>query len=170
MEAVVPAVAVSIIIGAPLLHGFASFYFVENILVRLLLVLAVALAVRQGPMEGLLVFLAVMTLITERNHEVLTILPAQQPHWPSNNQGVPVQAPPLVGVPTTVHYVPVAAVAPAPVAALQQPLQQPPPKEGSTMDDKFEGAADIQDGIPRIPAAPGMKGAPAFYKEKGLAN
>ena len=161
MEAVVPAVAVSIIIGAPLLHGFASFYFVENILVRLLLVLAVALAVRQGPMEGLLVFLAVMTLITERNHEVLTILPAQQPHWPSNNQGVPVQAPPLVGVPTTVHYVP--------AAALQQPLQPPPPKEGSTMDDKFEGAADMQDGIPRIPAAPGMKGAPAFYKEKGLA-
>jgi len=158
MEAVVPAVAVSIIIGAPLLHGFASFYFVENILVRLLLVLAVALAVRQGPMEGLLVFLAVMTLITERNHEVLTILPAQGPHFPSNNQGVPMQAPPLVGVPTTVHYVPAAS------------HQQPQPKEGSTMDDKFEGAADIKDSNPRLSAAPDMRAAPAFYKEKGLVN
>jgi hypothetical protein len=114
-------------------------------------------------MEGLLVFLAVMTLIIERNHEVLAILPAQKPNWPSNNQGVPMQAPPLVGVPTTVHYVPAAVATPA--VAVPQPL-----KEGSMMDDKFEGAADVQDSNPRLPAAPGMKGAPAFYKEKGLAT
>jgi len=159
MEAVIPALAVTVIIAAPLLHGFLSFSFVENILVRLLMVIAVVLAVRKGPMEGLLVALAVMTLIIERNQDVLSRLPNQQPQWPSNNPGMPVQAAPLVGVAETVSYVPRAFTNP--------PVQ---PIEGSTADNKFETAGGLRDSIPRLPAAPLTNAAQSFYKGKGLAN
>lgn len=74
MEAIAP---VAIILGAPILAAEPfrfRFGFVENILVRLLMVGAIIYAVLEDKLLGLFVFLAVFTLLLERNHAIaLTI-------------------------------------------------------------------------------------------------
>ena len=60
--------------------GF-KFAFVENILVRLLLIAALIYAIRfakEGPLFALLVLLAIVTLLLERNHVVVAGLPNQK--------------------------------------------------------------------------------------------
>ncbi len=75
------AVPILIIIGAPVLTtmGF-KFAFVENILVRLLLIAALIYAIRfsGNPLFSLLVLLAIVTLLLERNHVVVAGLPNQK--------------------------------------------------------------------------------------------
>ena len=60
--------------------GF-KFAFVENILVRLLLIAALIYAIRfsGNPVFALLVLLAIVTLLLERNHVVVAGLPDQTP-------------------------------------------------------------------------------------------
>lgn len=76
------AVPILIIIGAPLLTSMGSkFAFVENILVRLLLIAALIYAIRfypGSPVFSLLVLLAIITLLLERNHVVVAGLPDQK--------------------------------------------------------------------------------------------
>jgi hypothetical protein len=76
------AVPILIIIGAPILTSMGfKFAFVENILVRLLMVVALIYAIRfanAGPLFSLLVLLAIMTLLIERNHVVVAGLPNQK--------------------------------------------------------------------------------------------
>lgn len=75
------AVPILIIIGAPVLAtmGF-KFAFVENILVRLLLIAALIYAIRfsGNPLFSLVVLLAIVTLLLERNHVVVAGLPDQK--------------------------------------------------------------------------------------------
>jgi len=77
------AVPILIIIGAPVLTSMGfKFAFVENILVRLLMVGALIYAIRfsnAGPLFSLLVLLAIITLLIERNHVVVAGLPEQTP-------------------------------------------------------------------------------------------
>ena len=77
------AVPILIIIGAPVLTSMGfKFAFVENILVRLLMVGALIYAVRfsnADPLFSLLVLLAIITLLIERNHVVVAGLPDQSP-------------------------------------------------------------------------------------------
>lgn len=76
------AVAMAVILGAPILgaepFGF-RFGFVENILTRLVLVGVIIYAVLKDKLLGLLVFLAVFTLILERNHALALSFPNSRP-------------------------------------------------------------------------------------------
>ena len=74
------ALAIGIILGAPLasLYGF-TFSFVENILVRIILLGLIIFALRKDHFLGLLTFLAVFSLFLERNHNVVLGLPDQKP-------------------------------------------------------------------------------------------
>jgi hypothetical protein len=76
------AVAVAVILGAPILaaepFGF-RFGFVENILTRLVFVGVIIYAVLKDKLLGLLVFLAVFTLILERNHALALSFPDSRP-------------------------------------------------------------------------------------------
>ncbi len=75
------AVPILIIIGAPVLSSMGfKFAFVENILVRLLMVGALIYAIRfsGNPLLSLLVLLAIVTLLLERNHIVVAGLPNQK--------------------------------------------------------------------------------------------
>jgi hypothetical protein len=76
------AVPILIIIGAPVLTSLGfKFAFVENILVRLLMVGVLINAIRfsnASPLFSLLVLLAIMTLLIERNHVVVAGLPEQK--------------------------------------------------------------------------------------------
>lgn len=75
------ALAIGVIIGAPLvsLYGF-KFAFVENILVRIILLGLIIFALRKDHLLGLLTFLAVFSLFLERNHNVVLGLPDQKPN------------------------------------------------------------------------------------------
>jgi hypothetical protein len=92
------ALPVAVILGAPVLAGSQfgfRFGFVENILVRILLVGAIIYAVLEDVFLGLVVFLAVFTLLLERNHAVaLTI--GSKPLIVNNLESyVKISAPPL---------------------------------------------------------------------------
>jgi hypothetical protein len=144
------AAAVVVIVGAPILSSMdVSFSFVEHIATRLFLILALIYSMRQGAIPGLLAFLAVFTLLIERNHEVLTSFPYQTPTGtlgmaPTNNfLGLPTKLAPLPPTPQTVVY-------------------------DSPENQEKADASDLHDNIPHLPAGPRSTDAPAFYKSKGL--
>ena len=70
------AAPIIVILGAPILAstGF-KFSFVENILVRILMVGALIYAIQKDTLLGLLTLLAVVTLLVERNQAIVTSLP-----------------------------------------------------------------------------------------------
>lgn len=75
MEAIA-GVSIATIIGAPILSNYGfRFSFVENILVRLLLVGAIIYVIQKDAFLGLVAFLAVFTLLLERNHDLALNLP-----------------------------------------------------------------------------------------------
>jgi hypothetical protein len=146
--------SVAVILGAPILatKGF-SFSFVENILVRLVLVVLVAYAIRQGPLPGLLTLLAVLTLLIEQNHLLLTSLPYQQPE---------------LTMPTDTSFT---IATPDPVDLETLHYNHPIEDKGLSVGDKeYEIASDLQDNIPDIPVPPQGEASARFFEEKGLAD
>ena len=161
MEATVSAVSVGIILIAPLLEGFGiSYSFVENSLIRLILIGFVVYAVSLGHMPGLLAFLAAYTLLIERNHEVLTRFPNQKPRWPSANYGFPIQAAPLMGEHEEIPF--------DTAHMTSKGLKIVETHGENTKMKEYEKAEDLEDNIPRIAEAPRSSSAPEFYKSKGL--
>jgi len=78
MENWISGVSIAIILGAPILSNYGfRFGFVENILVRLFLVGAIIYVIQQDVFLGLIAFLAVFTLLLERNHALALDLPNQ---------------------------------------------------------------------------------------------
>ena len=76
MENWVSGVSIAIILGAPILSNYGfRFGFVENILVRLLLVGLMIYIIQHDVFLGLIAFLAVFTLLLERNHALALDLP-----------------------------------------------------------------------------------------------
>jgi hypothetical protein len=70
------AAPIIIIVGAPILGSMGfKFSFVENILVRLLMVGVLIYAIQKDTLLGLLTLLAIITLIVERNQAIVTSLP-----------------------------------------------------------------------------------------------
>jgi len=166
------AVAVLVILGTPVVgsHGI-SFQIVDNILVRLLLLVTVVFSIRQGAMPGLLTFLAVYTLLLERNHQLLTLLPNQAPQWPSNNYGTPIQAAaPLVGLKESIAYEPHDSQDTHPMT--DHPIENSnhdKSPQGESPDIKvLEAAEDLRDNIPRLEEAPHTDDAPSFYNSRNL--
>jgi len=132
--------AIGIILSAPWLP--LSYSFVENPIVRLLLVLSLLGAIRLGPLPGLLMLLAVVTLLVERNHYVLTHLTQQ-----IDNSTMPAAG--------TDRILKVVSDVPE-----EESVEYAPVKE----DDD-----DFMDGNPRFSEGPSTRDAVAFYKGKGLA-
>jgi hypothetical protein len=93
---IIQFVSLVIILAAPVLAGLEfPFTFVDNIFMRILLVAGVVYAVRIDLLTGLLALLAALSILIERNHQILKFLPGQIPKFP-NNQAIPkFQAPPL---------------------------------------------------------------------------
>jgi len=161
MEATILTVSVAIILIAPLLESFKiSCAFVENTLVRLLLVLFVVYGISLGHMPGLLAFLAAYSLLIERNHEVLTLFPNQKPRWPTAAYGFPIQAAPLTGVHEEISF-------DTPHTSEEGHAVSEMHGE-TTAVHEYERAEDLKDSIPRITVAPNSSDAPEFYKSKGL--
>lgn len=144
------AVPITIIVGAPILSavGF-KFTFVENILVRLLMILALVYAIRfakpaSGPLFSLLVFLAIITLLLERNHYVVSSLPNQTSSAviPGPKNLYPMKA----GESTVAHV-------------------------DLHIDDRVENDqnVDYKDSIPDLKEGPSNHDSPNYYKSMGLA-
>jgi hypothetical protein len=104
MEHGVAGVSIAIILGAPILSNYGvRFGFIENIVVRIFLIGSLIFIIRQDVFLGLISFLAVFTLLLERNHALALDLPNQR-----NNSIVdmykassPVMALPVVETPVT---------------------------------------------------------------------
>jgi hypothetical protein len=142
------------ILGAPILatKGF-SFSFVENILVRLALVVLVGYAIRQGPLPGLLTLLAVLTLLIEQNYLLLTSFPYQQPELTMPKDTSYSIAEPDSITPETLHY--------------NHPIED---KGLSVGDKEYEIASDLQDNIPDLPVPPQGEASAKFFESKGLVD
>jgi hypothetical protein len=161
METTVSAVSVALILGAPLAQNAGmSFSFIGNPLTRLLLIAYAVYAVRLGAFPGLLGFLAVMTLLTERNHEVLTEFPNQKPRWPSNNFGMPIAPAPLMGVKEEHSYEP-------PHYEAEEVTGRHEETEHTA--DKYDEASDLGDGRADLPVPQQGTHAAPFFEQKGLA-
>ena len=79
MEHGVAGVSIATILGAPILSNYGfRFGFTENILVRLFLVGIIIYVIQKDVFLGLIAFLAVFTLILERNHALALDLPNQR--------------------------------------------------------------------------------------------
>lgn len=156
MEDAVPIVSILTILGAPQLSSIGLGYgFVEHIATRLLLIGAVIYAIRQGPMSGLLAFLAAFTLLIERNHEVLTTFPDQRPRWPTAPYGLPIQAPALIPEKETHYY-----------EDSDEKGKEVVETHGETTTTKeYETTDDIQDSNPRVETVPGSYDEkPGFFE------
>ncbi len=161
MEPALQLGSVAVILGAPLANsgGLIQFAALENLGIRLALVLLVLASTRFSPLTSVLVFLGVFSLFMERNFTVLASLPNQQPHFPDSRQGIPVKAPPRTPVQNTVPYSDTEndglAVADA-------------HPEGQISERYFEEASDIQDSNPRLPEGPTNDKAVGFFESKNL--
>lgn len=85
--------SVAVILGAPILSNYGFRYgFVENIVVRIFLVGIIIYAIKTDVFLGLITFLAVFTLLLERNHALAVDLPRQRNILPNVNS-MPMKAP-----------------------------------------------------------------------------
>jgi hypothetical protein len=139
MEAVAAA-SLATIIGAPILsdYGF-RFGFIENIVSRIVLVGIIIYVTQQDTFLGLITFLAVFTLLLERNHALALDLPNQRNNSVINSH----------------HSEPSKAAAPKDTTS------------HTVSKDEYDNH-DISDNIPRLSPAPGSSGATAFFRQLGL--
>ena len=143
--------SVVVIIGAPILSSVGvSFLFIGHIFSRLLLLFYVIYCVSRGPMPGLLGFLAVFSLVVERNQEMITKL-SYQTSGRLSKRPMPF-----------VHTQPSALVQTNTAARL------------SVFDAPFNrekaDASDLEDNIPDLEEGPRGKDAVAFYSAKGFSG
>jgi hypothetical protein len=92
----VAGVSIATILGAPILSNYGfRFGFVENIVIRLFLVGLIIYVIQQDVFLGLIAFLAVFTLLLERNHALALDLPERNNVLVSRNT-TPSKAEPVV--------------------------------------------------------------------------
>lgn len=140
MEALAP---LAVILGAPILAAEPfrfRFGFVENILVRFLMVGAIIYAVLEDGFLGFVVFLAVFTLLLERNHALALSF--------ASANGSPV----IVNKVDSLGYV----------------KTSPPPLALRTEVTETNTSNEIGDSNPRLEPAPERNNAGAFFKRLGL--
>lgn len=140
--------SVIIIVGTPILSSMGmSFLFVGHMFTRLLLLAYLLYAVSKGPMSALLGFLAVFTLLLERNQEIITKFPYQAPGR-------------LLSAPSPFIQESVAALQPTNTVKV---YDEPANKEKAD-------ATDLQDNNPRLAEGPKSKDAVSFYTSKGILS
>jgi hypothetical protein len=142
------AVPITIIMGAPILSSMGfNFQFVENILVRILMLGILVYSIRfanadSGPLFSLLVFLAIVTLLIERNQYVVASLPNQK------------SASVIVG-PKNLY----------PMKATE--MQHVTVSEEYDMP-QLEESQEFTDNIPDLKEGPSNHDSPDYYKSMGL--
>jgi hypothetical protein len=152
------AVSVAVIVGTPILSSMGvSFSPVQHIATRFVLLLALLYAVQKGPMPGLLAFLAVFSLLMERNHEVLTKFPHQDPSSFA-----------LAGTGGRLGLRPTSIFAKTESKALEPDHQVASYHTPAKHEDA--DASDLYDNIPHLDAGPNSTEAPSFYITKGLTS
>jgi len=150
--------SVIIIVGAPILSSMGvSFLFVGHMFTRLVLLAYLLYAVSKGAMSGLLAFLAVFTLLLERNQEIITKLPYQAPGRLSSE---PLLSP---GAGAGAGAAAVAAVPPLQPTNAVKVYDSPANKEKAD-------ATDLHDNNPRLAEGPKAKDAVSFYTNKGILS
>jgi hypothetical protein len=141
MEASASALAVlsiATIIGAPILSNYGfRFGFIENILARIFLVGIIIYAIQKDTLVGLITFLAVFTLLLERNHALAIDLPNQRTNIVNSGS-------------VNSGSVNSGSVKAAPVAESNVALR-----------------SEISDNIPRLEQAPSSSSAVAFFRQIG---
>jgi len=148
------AVPILIIIGAPVLTSIGfRFAFTENILVRLLMVAALIYSIRfakpaSGPLFSLLVLLAIVTLLLERNHVVVASLDNQvkDSRIPKQNNLYKHQAPQDI-----FKHVEVTEVY-------------------ADHESNHDAEVHLSDNIPDLKEGPSNHDSPEFYKSLGLVT
>jgi hypothetical protein len=138
------ALPVAVILGAPILAAPPfrfRFGFVENILVRILLVGVIIYAVLEDLFLGLVVFLAVFTLLLERNHALALSFTSSFDSKTHKPVSVNVQKE-------------------------EEGEEEKEEEEGESK--KETNNHGIKDNIPRLSPAPGRNEVGAFYKFKTL--
>jgi len=143
--------AVAVILGAPILSSYGvTFRFVENILVRIVLIALIVVAVRKDHLLGLLTFLAVFSLFLERNHNLVLGLPDQRPSLhPKKEAPPPFLETPVITLATTLAS-PLATTVDS-ASKLASP-EQPP-------------ITQLHDNIPKLAPSPKSRDAPEFFRE-----
>ena len=136
METYIFGLSILIIIGAPWITY--PYHLIENIIVRLLICAAVVYAGTVSQFAGLVAFLAAFTLLIERNHQLLSSLPDQQP------QGLQSEGEQLMETKP------------------QHPSPQEPIKMNSS-DYAFEKAEDLEDSNPRLDSASSTSQAKSLF-------
>ena len=136
-----------VIIGAPILRTFGfSFGFVENILTRILFVgaLIYAALIKKNPFFAILTFLAVFTLLIERNQALLSSLPNQKPILKPivEYQKQAILSNPFTHIKETIDF--------------------------NEVESKAD-ASNLDDNIPDLKEGPSNSDAPTFFKDNGLA-
>jgi len=136
METYIVGLSILIIIGAPWITY--PYHLIENIIVRLLICAAVVYAGTVSQFAGLVAFLAAFTLLIERNHQLLSSLPDQQP------RGLQTEGEKL----------------------METKPQHPSPQESIKMnssDYAFEKAEDLEDNNPRLDSASSTSQAKSLF-------
>jgi len=147
--------SVIIIVGAPILSSMGvSFLFVGHMFTRLLLLAYLLYAVSKGPMSALLGFLAVFTLLLERNQEIITKFPYQAPGRLSGR--------PLLSSGT-------GSLMSEPAIQPLQPTNTVKVYDSPTNKEKAD-ATDLHDNNPRLDEGPRSKDAISFYTSKGILS
>ena len=137
-----------VIIGAPILSSFGfAFGFVENILTRILLLgaLIYAVLIKKNPFFAILTFLAVFTLLIERNQALLSSLPNQKPI-----------------LKPVVQYQKQSPYASNPFTYIKETV------DFNEVESKAD-ASNLDDNIPDLKEGPSNSDAPSFFKDNGLA-
>jgi hypothetical protein len=143
----------AVILAAPWLPTLGlNLTIIDHPLTRLALLVALVYAIRQGPFTGLLALLAVFSLLIERNHQLLTLLPDQKVVMPKKSFGLPVAAPRIAPDHETHYY------------------EAHDEKGFDTQEGiVYESAQDLTDNNPNLQEVPQGEAAGSFYESKGLA-
>jgi hypothetical protein len=139
------AIPVLIILGAPILSANGvSFSFVENIFIRIGMVLLLIYAVNQDILFGILTLLAIVTLLIERNQQLVKTIPKNIMISPRRDL-YPMKAPYMLET----------------QMKMQMQTQQP-------VEITENSATNLEDNIPDLKEGPNRHDAPSFFKSLGV--
>ena len=139
------AIPVLIILGAPILSANGvSFSFVENIFIRIGMVLLLIYAVNQDIFLGILTLLAIVTLLVERNQQIVKTIPKNIMISPRRDL-YPMKAPYMLET----------------QMKMQTQTQQP-------VEITENSATNLEDNIPDLKEGPNRHDAPSFFKSLGV--
>uniref|UniRef100_A0A6C0DPJ4 Uncharacterized protein n=1 Tax=viral metagenome TaxID=1070528 RepID=A0A6C0DPJ4_9ZZZZ len=171
----ITSVSTGIILAVPWISSAGvRFEFVGNIVVRLILVLAVAAATRQGGLQGLFALLAAYSLLLERNYHLFgkfqqnskgkmyQPIPQKQEYGP---QTMPFMHSPFVG-PTNHHQIETIEYEYKEEQSLPTLVRMPESFREETRN--YESTDDLKDNIPYMEHAPSSEEALQFFGEKGF--